>query len=146
MGLGVLALIEFTGMVVAYLRPGRARTKTGERGTVIEAGSVDTFSLNSVTAFVRGRFYLCRLDDGGFLALSGKCTHLGCTIPWLDKEQRFACPCHASAFDVRGQVVNPPAPRALDRYEVRIENRIVKVNLLNIAPRAASGPSPIGPG
>ena len=28
-------------------------------------------------------------------------------------EQRFICPCHSSAFDIRGDVVNPPAPRAL---------------------------------
>ena len=69
-----------------------------------------------------------RLEDGGFLALSRECTHLGCTVPWLENEKRFACPCHASVFDIRGEVVNAPASRPLDIYPVFIENNIVKVD------------------
>ncbi len=69
-----------------------------------------------------------RLGDGGFLALSCKCTHLGCTVPWVEKEKRFLCPCHASAFDITGNVISAPAPRALDIFTVSIENNIVKVD------------------
>ena len=90
-----------------------------------------------MTAFPQGRFYLVRLQDGGFLALSRECTHLGCTVPWVEEENRFVCPCHSSAFDIRGEVINPPAPRALDIFEVRIENRIVKVNTANVRRRSA---------
>jgi cytochrome b6-f complex iron-sulfur subunit len=68
------------------------------------------------------------LEDGGFLAVSRKCTHLGCTVPWVDKEKKFACPCHGSAFDIRGEVISPPAPRALDLYPVVIENNVIKVD------------------
>lgn len=128
MGLGILALIEITGLVIVYLRPSKRRAKSSEFGAIVEAGPVERFALNSVTAFVRGKFYLCRLEDGGFLAVSRKCTHLGCTVAWLDKEKRFACPCHASAFDIRGEVINPPAPRPLDIYRLYIENNIVKVD------------------
>ena len=92
------------------------------------AGPVERFAPGSVTAFPAGRFYLSRLADGGFLALSRTCTHLGCTVPWLEDEQRFACPCHASVFDITGEVLGPPADRALDLYPVRIENGIVKVD------------------
>ena len=127
-GLGILALIEFAGLVVAYLRPIKKQGGSAEIGTVMEAGSVDGFPLNSVTAFVRGKFYLCRLEDGGFLAVSRTCTHLGCTVPWVDKERRFACPCHASAFDIQGEVISPPATRALDIYHLFIENNMVKVD------------------
>ena len=126
-GLGILALLEFALLVIAYLRPSKTGVKSGNSETIIEAGPVAKFSLNSVTAFIRGKFYLCRLEDGGFLAISRKCTHLGCTVPWLDKEKRFACPCHASAFDIKGEVINPPAPRPLDLYRLFIENNIVKV-------------------
>ena len=97
---------------------------------VIDAGPVDSFELESVTAFVRGKFYLARLADGGFLALSRNCTHLGCSIPWVEKEKTFACPCHGSAFDITGNVINAPAPRALDIYPLTIENRIVRVDTL----------------
>ena len=127
LALGSLALIEVVGLVVAYLRPGKPRG-TSPAEAVIEAGTVDRFANNSVTAFVRGKFYLCRLEDGGFMALSRKCTHLGCTVPWIDKEKRFACPCHGSAYDIRGEVISPPAPRPLDIYPVAIENNIVKVD------------------
>lgn len=128
MGLGALALVETVTVVIAFLRPGSARRKPKEATAVIEAGHVDRFAVDSVTAFVRGRFYLCRLADGGFLALSSKCTHLGCTVPWVTKEKRFACPCHGSVFEITGEVASPPAPRALDYYHLYIENDIIKVD------------------
>ena len=74
-----------------------------------------------VTAFPGGRFYLVRLQDGGFLALSSTCTHLECSVPWSEKERKFPCPCHGSVFDITGQVLSPPAPRALDLFPVSIE-------------------------
>jgi len=92
------------------------------------AGPVERFDPGSVTAFREGEFYLARLKDGGFLALHRKCSHLGCTVPWIKDEQRFVCPCHASAFDINGAVLDAPAPRALDLFAVRIENGIVKVD------------------
>ena len=127
-GLGIIALMEFIGVVSAFLMPRKKRGSAGNLGTLIDAGSVDKFPTESVTAFIRGKFYLCRLEDGGFLAVSRKCTHLGCTVPWSEKEKKFVCPCHASAFDIRGAVISPPAPRALDVYHLYIENNIVKVD------------------
>jgi cytochrome b6-f complex iron-sulfur subunit len=49
-------------------------------------------------------------------------------VPWFEPEQRFACPCHASAFDIRGAVVNPPAPRPLDLFTVSVDSGVVKVD------------------
>jgi cytochrome b6-f complex iron-sulfur subunit len=126
--LGFVALAEFISVVGAFLLPKKRRIKAGNFGAIIEAGPVEKFPFDSVTAFIRGRFYLARLEDGGFLALSRKCTHLGCTIPWISKEKNFACPCHSSAFDIRGEMISPPAPRALDIYHVFIENNIIKVD------------------
>lgn len=129
-GLGILALAELAGVVAAFLRsrpPGRSSGDLGG-AAVIEAGPVEKFSPMSVTAFPRGRFYLVRLEDGGFLALSRTCTHLGCTVPWSPERKEFACPCHGSAFDVRGDVIRPPASRPLDLYRLFIENMTVKVD------------------
>ncbi len=128
MALGILALIEFIGICIAFLRPRNNLTGEGGFGNNIEAGHIDNFLPDSVTAFVRGQFYLSRLEDGGFIALSRRCTHLGCTVPWNSEEKKFICPCHSSAFDARGDVISPPAPRALDIYPVTIENGIVKVD------------------
>ena len=135
LGLAVVALAEVVWVVVDFLRPRRSRTADDE--TVLVAGPVDRFESDSVTAFPEGKFYLVRLASGGFLAVSRECTHLGCTVPWIDDEHRFVCPCHSSAFDIRGDVINAPAPRALDLYEVRIENRVVKVNTANLSRRRA---------
>ncbi len=126
--LGCVAIAELIAVSVAFLRPGKSTSRQGGGDTLVVGGPVDNFAPNTVTAFVRGRFYLARLEDGGFLALSSKCTHLGCTVPWLDKEHQFVCPCHASAFDITGSVISSPAPRALDVFAVTIENNVVKVD------------------
>ena len=65
--LGIAAIAEFIGVVSAFLMPRKRNKKAESFGTVIEAGSVDKFPLESVTAFIRGKFYLARLEDGGFL-------------------------------------------------------------------------------
>jgi cytochrome b6-f complex iron-sulfur subunit len=123
-----VALVEFVAVAFAFLRPRKLKARGEEANSVIAAGAVERFELNSVTAFVRGKFYLARLEDGGFLALSRTCTHLGCSVPWVEIEMKFACPCHGSAFDIIGNVIEAPAPRALDIYPITIENRIVKVD------------------
>lgn len=125
LGLGGLAVAELAWLVVEFLRP---RRSASEAPGVLEAGPVEVFEPGSVTAFPAGRFYLARLPDGGFLAMSRECTHLGCTVPWIADEDRFVCPCHASEYDMHGDVLRPPAPRALDLHPVRIENGVVKVD------------------
>lgn len=127
LALAGVAVAEAVWVVVDFLRPRPAATPQG--GTIVVAGPVDRFEPGSVTAFPEGRFYLARLADGGFLALSRQCTHLGCTVPWEADQERFVCPCHASAFDARGDVLSPPAPRALDLMPIRIENDVVKVDV-----------------
>lgn len=124
--LGLVAGAELVAAVAAYLAPRKDGGATGG-GTVV-AGPVDEFTPASVRAFPAGKFYLVRLADGGFLALSSRCTHLGCTVPWNEKEKLFPCPCHASSFDLRGEVLSPPAPRALDLFPVMIEAGVVKVD------------------
>ena len=127
--LGCVAVAEVVWMVSSFLRPRKPELKADAAGGVVEAGPVGNFEPGTVTAFQRGFFYLARLEDGGFLALSCACTHLGCTVPWVEEENRFVCPCHSSVYDITGNVLGPPATRPLDRYPVRIENNIVKVDL-----------------
>jgi cytochrome b6-f complex iron-sulfur subunit len=127
--LGGVALAEAVWIVSDFFKPRRRRVVDNGADSIIVAGSVDRFEPGSVTAFPEGRFYLARLADGGFLALHRECTHLGCTVPWVAAEDRFVCPCHASSFDITGDVLSPPAPRPLDLFPVRIENSIVKVDI-----------------
>ena len=127
--LGGVAVVQLGWIGYDLLRPRNRRRDTAAGEGVYVAGPLDRFAPGSVTAFPEGRFYLSRLEDGGFLALGRTCTHLGCTVPWIEADRRFACPCHASVFDITGEVLSPPADRALDMFAVRIENGIVKVDL-----------------
>ena len=138
--LGTVAALQFVGVVAAFVWP---RKPEGSEGAVVEAGPVGEFTPSSVTAFPQGRFYLVRLTDGGFLALSSKCPHLGCTVPWNEKEKTFPCPCHASVFDIRGEVLSPPAPRPLDRLKVTIDSGIVRVDTAQRIQRARVEPSDV---
>jgi cytochrome b6-f complex iron-sulfur subunit len=126
--LGVVALAELFSVLFGYFKPRKQAVVTAMAETIITAGSIDKFEPGTVTAFVRGKFYLARLEDGGFLALSRTCTHLGCTVPWVAAQNKFICPCHSYEFEIRGEVISPPAPRALDIHPMVIENNIVKVN------------------
>ena len=129
MGLGLLAGAEFIGVVAGFLFTGKGNEEKTEARKLIEAGPVDSFKPDSVTPFRGGRFFLARLGDGGFIAISLRCTHLGCSINWEEDKKLFICPCHASSFNMNGDVLNPPAPKALDYYPVIIENGIVKVDV-----------------
>ena len=138
--LGGIAVLQAGWIAVSALMPRRRSKQPLEGPGVIVAGPVERFEPGSVTAFAEGRFYLARLADGGFLALHRKCTHLGCSVPWKADEQRFACPCHASAFDIRGDVVNAPAPRALDLFAVTIRDGEVIVDTRQAIRRQAFEP------
>ena len=126
--LGLAALAEFLWVTFSFLQPARPGGAENQASTVIQAGEVASFVPGTVTAFQSGEFYVVRLDDGGLLALSCKCTHLGCTVPWVEKEKKFLCPCHASAYDITGNVITLPATRALDIFPVVIENNVIRVD------------------
>jgi len=53
-------------------------------------------------------------------ALSTTCTHLGCTPNWLEREQKFKCPCHGSGFYITGINFEGPAPRPLERWAISV--------------------------
>lgn len=134
-GLGLAALAEGVWLVASFLRPSKDRARKAAPETHLVAGPVDAFAPGTVTAFPRGRFYLARLADGGFLAISRQCPHLGCTVPWVAEEKKFLCPCHSSAFDIQGDVVRSPATRAMDLFQVTIENAVVKVDTGSVIKR-----------
>ena len=141
--LGGLAILEAGWIAISALLPRKPDTSLADGPDVQAVGPVERFEPGSVTAFADGKFYLVRLEDGGFLAVHRKCTHLGCSVPWVADEQRFACPCHASAFNIRGEVINAPAPRPLDLFPVAIENGIVKVDAGRLIRRSAFEPGQV---
>ncbi len=66
--------------------------------------------------------WIVKKTDNSVAAYSSSCTHLGCGYRWVVAQQRFACPCHGSFFDINGAVLAGPAPRPLDALPTRVEN------------------------
>lgn len=128
MGLGCIALAEFIAVCISFFRPKKIHMVTKNADQIVDAGQADEFNPGSVTTFVRGKFYLVHIKTGGFLAISSKCTHLGCTVPWDKDNQKFVCPCHSSKFDIKGKVLSSPAPRAMDIFKITITNNRIFVD------------------
>jgi menaquinol-cytochrome c reductase iron-sulfur subunit len=66
--------------------------------------------------------WVVKLTQNEVVAFGPQCTHLGCAYHWDDSKAEFICPCHSSVFSKDGKVVSGPAPRPLDRYDLKIEN------------------------
>lgn len=141
-GLRVAACCELVCAAGATIA---AREDAGdaERAGVVDAGPVDAFAPGTVRAFPAWQLYLVRLADGGFLALSSRCSHLGCTVGWDEERQVFPCPCHGSTFDLHGDVTGPPALRALDLFPVTLEAGAVKVDTSRPRQRHAFDPAQV---
>jgi cytochrome b6-f complex iron-sulfur subunit len=83
------------------------------------AGRVDDYLPNQPIFFKDFRTWIIRTPDRIY-ALSGRCTHLGCTPAWLGADQKFKCPCHGSGFRMSGLNFEGPAPRALERFKISL--------------------------
>lgn len=139
MGIATGAIAAFIGAgmavpAIAYiLGPALQRNKEAEW---IRLGSASKVELGTPTLFkvqverqtgwiVDSReisIYVLTEDGRNYIAMSNICTHLGCRVRWIGDEQNFFCPCHNAVFDKDGEVVSGPPPRALDRFEVKVED------------------------
>jgi cytochrome b6-f complex iron-sulfur subunit len=118
-----LLLAQSIAALLNFLKP----VTSGGFGSLIFAGKVEEFAIDSVNRIASGRFYLSRSQDG-LLALYQKCTHLGCAVPWVETEGQFHCPCHGSLFNRNGEVIGGPAPRPLDIFPVTVKSGEVWVD------------------
>jgi Rieske Fe-S protein len=67
-------------------------------------------------------FYVTTENGRDFTAMSNICTHLGCRVRWVGDDEQFFCPCHNAAFARNGTVASGPPPRALDQFELSVED------------------------
>ncbi len=66
------------------------------------------------------RIWVDKTSDRVFV-IYARCTHLGCTPDWRPSENKFKCPCHGSGYDSEGVNFEGPAPRPMDRAEVKLD-------------------------
>ena len=59
--------------------------------------------------------------DGKVTTFLAVCTHEGCPLGWNPQQHLIRCPCHGSAFDTAGNVVNGPAKAPLTQLRTIAE-------------------------
>lgn len=64
-----------------------------------------------------------------YIALSTKCTHLGCQVFWKKDEKVFYCPCHEGYFNPNGKVMKGPPPKPLDSYKVEVIDKAIYIHI-----------------
>jgi nitrite reductase/ring-hydroxylating ferredoxin subunit len=108
---------------------------SGAGGAKITVGTISSFAPETSTYVSAGRMYMVNTHDYLF-ALSQKCPHLGCHVPYCESSGRFECPCHGSIYDLAGEYIAGPAPRGMDRYKVTLDgpNVIVDTSVLKTGP------------
>ncbi|MBM4420215.1 MAG: Rieske 2Fe-2S domain-containing protein [Chloroflexi bacterium] len=137
-----LALTEFTAILLPFLHVQKltglgAKVQVGSKESVLAKfrSTNDTPILN-----IEGRFFLLHAPNG-IIAAYRKCTHLGCTVPWVPSQDMFQCPCHGSQFHKKtGVVLGGPAPKPLQLFHMSDTGStlIVDTNPLNLIDRPSN--------
>jgi menaquinol-cytochrome c reductase iron-sulfur subunit len=70
--------------------------------------------------------YVTKDQQGALIVISAVCTHLGCSVRWIDEQSKFVCPCHRGMFSGDGKLLSGPPPRGLDQLETKVEDGTLK--------------------
>jgi menaquinol-cytochrome c reductase iron-sulfur subunit len=70
--------------------------------------------------------YVTKNPQGALIVLSAVCTHLGCSVRWVDAQNKFVCPCHGGMFSADGKLLGGPPPRGLDQLQTKVEDGTLK--------------------
>jgi menaquinol-cytochrome c reductase iron-sulfur subunit len=126
--IGVAASIP---AAIYLLFPPRAKKKTDW----VEVGDITRIKINDPEEVVYRRTridgwkitsekstaWVVKTSERDVVAFSPQCTHLGCAYHWDDRNNEFLCPCHTSTFALDGRVLTGPAPRPLDRMQIKVD-------------------------
>ena len=94
------------GPAVDSVVAGRLADFTPNTGTIVKFGGQPAL--------------LVRTGEGDFKAFTAVCTHLQCTVQYKPDTAQIFCPCHEGLYDLTGNVVSGPPPRALDAFTVNL--------------------------
>lgn len=146
----LLALTELSVALIPFFRVNKiiglgAKVPAGSKADILAAFAANE---DNPQLFVQGKFFLMH-PPGGIIAAYRKCTHLGCSVPYIAGEAapdgsigQFHCPCHGSLFNkLTGVVQGGPAPKPLQLFQIE-ENAtgtlIIDTNPLNVIDRQAN--------
>ncbi|NOZ12075.1 MAG: Rieske (2Fe-2S) protein [Acidobacteria bacterium] len=126
--LGGLAAVF--GPVIQYLSPVK---QNGDTVSSVVAAKVNELTPNSGKIFKFGSKpgILIMTPDGENRAFTAVCTHLGCTVQYSSEDQDIWCACHNGHYDLNGNVISGPPPRALEQYKCFVKGNEIIVQKEN---------------
>ena len=94
---------------------------------------------------VRRSVYVRRSGEGDqeFTVLSPICPHLGCSVIWQEKADKFLCPCHKAVYNSDGEVESGPPPRGMDPLECQVRDGRLWVRWQDLK-NGTPGRTPVG--
>ncbi|WP_399092629.1 Rieske (2Fe-2S) protein [Streptomyces sp. BBFR2] len=112
------ALVGAAGFGVAACSGG-AQKDNGMPDKAIALGDAADVPVGGAKLYRENRLVVSQPSEGTFKCFSAKCTHAGCVLSQVTKEEGD-CSCHGSRFDVTtGQVLQGPATEPLPEIPVR---------------------------
>jgi Rieske Fe-S protein len=179
-GLGALALAGVAGLV-NFMWPRAAQRAAGKFVLDVNANDIPVGGKRDYVILqpnkqnplqnLETKLFLVHLNEeqaalnlmpdkaGAYLALSRKCPHLGCTVPYNEAFPFgdpanggksvigwFRCPCHGSTYSDSGRRVFGPAPRSMDLFALSIAADGTMTVDLSTTYKGATKASPDNPG
>jgi 3-phenylpropionate/trans-cinnamate dioxygenase ferredoxin component len=102
--------------MAGFMKVAKTKDLTPGQGKMIEAGG-KTIALFNV--------------DGKYYAINDTCSHQGGPLSEGDLNgKQVTCPWHGAVFDVTtGEVLGPPAPEGVARYNVRVSGNDIEIEI-----------------
>jgi nitrite reductase/ring-hydroxylating ferredoxin subunit len=120
---GSLLAVAAGWTVFESLRPLGGTTKGGP----VMLAATSSYPAGTATYVPEGRLFIANTGTT-LLAISQKCPHLGCRVPFCDSSGRFECPCHGSVFDLGGEWIEGPSPVGMTQYPISLDGDAVVVD------------------
>lgn len=136
---GAIATVIGTPLVRYVLYPVQAADRTDKWTEVGDIGEFENIEVPVVKMILltqrdgwreivsRQPVFVSRLSEGKLQVLSPVCPHLGCTVAWREKQNRFVCPCHGGQFGADGNRISGPPPRGLDTLDNQVKDGKLQV-------------------
>lgn len=130
-----LSVFVVLSSVLLYLYPSANREKSLRFFYLMEEENLPArgirrvdFEYMSEERSMLQRIFLS-MSDKGPIAFSSVCTHLGCLINWDNNKKEFLCPCHGGRYNMNGDVIAGPPPKALTRLPLDIKDGKVYIGV-----------------
>ncbi len=115
--IGVIAMVTYP--LLNFLRPPR---RSSESASYVEVGTLADIpegkGRDAIAPDGEPVIIVNLTGEGKLVALSKRCTHLGCIVQLMENE--LYCPCHGARFNLEGKVITGPAPKPLPKYELKV--------------------------